>query len=424
MPDVRSPLRIERLEPTRGLRLVRQAPPAGAATFSASYVGPGGWAYDPAGSEGTARLVNQLSPIAVGPYDRRELARRLDRLGATLRRQCAPESAELTIWGPADEWHELLRILGLAVQQPRFAVDDLAHARRQMLERQLREGTQPDARAEREFLRRIFPAGHPYRETGLGTARSVRRLSRGELARFHRTHYTGEGGLLAVTGPARAADVVGAVRRSFQPFASDRTPAPPRARRRPAAGGVRTVEMAGRSQVEVRIGGPSISRADPSYPAAFLANEILGGRSLLGRLFQQVRERAGLAYHASSDLEAMRWGGYWVAQAGTGAERWRKLLPILERELRRIRTEPPSPSELKLIRESAIGEIVLSLESTSEAHELAVDAAYYDLPEDHWLTWPAALRSVRPTDVRDAAALALGGDGSSTVVAGPLSPPT
>jgi zinc protease len=420
MPERSGPLRLEYLEPVDGLRLVRQPPPSGAGSFSATYVGPAGWSYDPPAAAGTARLVSHLVTSAAGPYDRIELARRLDRAGAVLSRRSAPESAEVTVWGPADAWEPLLGLLALAVLQPRFDADDVRRATRQLAEHQLRETTQPAYRAERELLHRIFPAGHPYRETGSGSPGTLRTVTRERLVRFHREHYTADGGLLVVTVPARAEPVRRAVRRLFTGFRTSRAPAIPTAPRAHAPGEVARIDLPGRSQVEVRCGGPSIARSDPAFPAAFLANELLGGRPLLNRLFQRVRERGGLAYHASSDLEAMRWGGYWVALAGTGADRWTKVVPMLRSELERLREAPVAPAELRTVCESAVGEIPLSLESTAEAHELAVDAGYHELPADHWLRWPATLRGVRPNAVRDAARAAFSAEGAATVVVGPV----
>lgn len=403
-----------------GLRVVRQVPPAGAASFSATYVGPAGWGFDPPGREGTGRLVNQLITSAAGPYDRVALARRLDRLGATLSRQSAPESGEVTIWGPSAEWERLLGLLAEVVLRPRFEPSDLARARRQTRERQLREATQPAARAEVELLRAIFPAGHPYRETGLGTPRSLERISRSDLRRFHRAHYTSGDAILVVTVPARRARVEAAVRRRFRELPEEDAPtlaippvSAPRSR-------LRSVDLPGRSQVEVRIGGASISRSDSIYPAAFLANEVLGGRAMLSRLFQKVREEGGLAYHASSELEAMRFGGRWTAQAGTGADRWRKVVRMLRDEIERMSTAPVPEPELRTTRESAIGQIPLALESTADAHELAVEVGYHRLSEDYWLRWPNELRSVTPEDVRRAAGTALAARTAVTVLAGPV----
>ncbi len=419
MSDRTDPLRFEYREGPNGLRVALQSPPPGAGSFSATYVAPAGWSYDPSGSEGLARAVNQLATSGAGRFPRVELARKLDRAGAILSHDASPEAGELSIWGPADEWRPLLRLFADVVRRPRFDAPDVARVRRQMREHQLREEQQPGSRAERELLRAIFPPGHPYRETGAGTSTSLRTVTRARLLEFHRRHYVAEGALLVVTAAAPRREVEREAAARF----GDATPAPavPRAPA-PRTRGPREqhVRLGGNSQVEVRLGGVSLPRASPAFPAAFLANEVLGGRPLLARLFQRVREKDGLAYHASSEIEAMRWGGYWVAQAGTGADRYRRVLPELREEVDRLREETIGEAELSTIRESAIGEIPLSLESTSDAHELAVDAAYHGLPGDHWVHWPAQLRTIRPRAVRDAAELAFDRASQATVLVGPI----
>ena len=164
----RDPTRVERTELDSGLVLVRQAPPVGAASVAATYVGPAGWAFDPMGRDGLAVATAQLLTSGAGPWDHAELDRVLDRLGATLSRRTHPESVEVTVWGPETVWRQLLRVLSEVVLRPRFAPADLDRVRRQLFEHQLRERTQPDARAERELGRLVFPPGHPYRGTGLG----------------------------------------------------------------------------------------------------------------------------------------------------------------------------------------------------------------------------------------------------------------
>ena len=420
MSEATDPLRVEYGAELEGLRVVRQPPPVGAASFSATYVGPAGWGFDPPGREGTARLVNQLVTSAAGRFDRARLARHLDRAGATLSHQCAPESGEVTIWGPVSEWERLLGVLADVVLRPRFDPSDLARARRQMHEHQLREAAQPANRAEVELMRAIFPRGHPYRESGLGSARSIARVGRTDLERFHREHYTSGDAVLVVTAPARLEAVERAARRLFSRFEVTQ----PRPLRVPAVSAPRSqqrrVNLPGRAQVEVRVGGASIARTAPEYPAAYLANQVLGGRPMLSRLFQRVREEGGLAYHASSALDAMRFGGHWAAQAGTGPENGTTVLAMLREEVDRLGTALVPDDTLTRTRESTIGEIPLALESTSEAHELAVDVAYHRLSGDYWVRWPHELRAVTPRMVRDAARVALDGRSAVTVLAGPL----
>jgi zinc protease len=423
MSSANDPLRIEYADGPSGLRIARQAPPPGAVSFSATYLGPAGWAYDRSGQHGIARLTAQLLTSGAGTRDRIELARYLDRAGGTLAAHCDPESAEVSVWGPADSTSALLGVLADAVQRPRFEVGDLERVRRQFYERQLREMAQPGSRADRELHLTIFPPGHPYRTTGLGDRRSVDRIRPADLAQFHAGHFTGGEGLLVVTTSWSTRALVRAARRLFDrlpPDAPATLPMPALASRSPKNV---TIDLPGRSQVEVRIGGPSIARSDPGFPAAYLADEVLGGATLLSRLFTRVRSKGGLAYHASSQLEAMRWGGYWTAEAGTGSDRWRRVVPMLHQEVSRISSEPIPSAELNLVRESRLGEVALALESTSDAHELALDVAYHGLPEDHWVTWPSVLRALRPEEVRRAAEDAFDRRHAATVVVGPVTAP-
>ncbi|MGD0588633.1 MAG: pitrilysin family protein [Thermoplasmata archaeon] len=423
MSENRDPLRVEYGKEIDGLTVVRQPPPAGAASFSATYVGPAGWGFDPRGESGTARVVNQLLSSGAGRYDRVALARLLDGAGATLSTECAPESAEVTLWGPAADWQKLLGVLADVVLRPRFEADDLVRVRRQLSERQLRELSQPGSRADRELFRATYPEGHPYRTSGLGDVRSVARLTRGKLRQFHRRHYTSGDALLIVTVPARLAAVEAAARTHFSGFVEEHPPPLRLPQVRPRPPRTIEVELRGRSQVEIRLGGDSITRSDAEYPAAFLANEILGGRAQLSRLFQRVREQGGLVYHASSELEAMRFGGHWTVGAGTGAERWRMVVPLLTKELERIETREVSSAELREIRESTIGELPLALESTSGAHELAVEVAYQRLPGDYLSRWPTLLRSVTTRELRAAADRAMDRRHAVTVLAGPVGSP-
>ncbi|MGI0132523.1 MAG: M16 family metallopeptidase [Thermoplasmata archaeon] len=424
MPSDRTdPLWVERAEPVDALEVYRQAPPPGSASVSISFLAPGGWAYDPAGEEGCAQMAAQLMTCGAGRLDRVSLARRLDALGGSLTSRCHPESSEVTVWGPTGAYPALLGILADATLRPRFDAREVERVRRQMFERQLREASQPASRAERALFEHVFPTGHPYRLSGIGTRRSVGRLTAERLRRFRREHYTRAGGTVVVTAPCLADAVRRHAARAFRGFDRDGAPdlparpdpPPPRPQRHDVA-------MAGRAQVEIRIGGPSIARSADEFPAAYLANEVLGGRPLLARLFQRVRERHGLAYHASSELEAMAWGGYWLAQAGTGPERATRTVALVQKEVRRMRDELVPPAELDEIRDSAIGELPLDLEDTSSAHTLALDVAYHHLAPDFYRTWSTVLRSVTPAQVRRAAQVGLDGAHAVTVLAGPALP--
>lgn len=403
------------------LEVVLQPSPASARSFAVTFVGPAGWGYEDGGPEGLAMVTARLMVTRPGGRTREQLARTLDRLGGTLTSSADPESAEVGLWGPEEAWKPLLRIFADAVLRPTFSEEELARTLRQVRERQLRQRVQPDLRADRELLARVFPKGHPYRLTGLGTPASVDRIKLGLIERFHRHHYPNRSGVLVVTASAPPRDLLRELSAFFPASELRPEPAPPVL---PAAAPVREplhVSIPGQSQVAVRLGAPSRPRSDPRYPALFLLNEVLGGRPLLSRLFQRVRERHGLAYHASSELEAMRWGGYWEAVAGTDPATRDRVVRLMKTEVQRLSTETVGRGELDRIRESFLGSLPLELETTASAHELAVEAAYHRLPLDFYRRWPATLRALSPADLRRVAEAEFRAGDTALVTAGPPS---
>ncbi|MCI4347778.1 MAG: insulinase family protein [Thermoplasmata archaeon] len=410
---------MERRTLESGLELVVQTPPASAQSFSISYVAPAGWGFEPAGAGGLATVAAKMLVGMPGRRSREELARLLDRLGASLTSSVAPESAEVTAWGPQEAWKPLVDVFADAVLRPRFENDELSRVLRQLRERQLRQHVQPDLRAERELLSTMYPPGHPYRSTGLGTSRSASRISTEALRRFHRSHYPARSSVLVVTARGSIGSFVRSLERSFPSRDVRGEPeAPSLSTRAPSS---RRVDIAirGQSQVAVRVGAPSVSRGDPEYPELFLLNEILGGRPLLSRLFQRIREKHGLAYHASSELEAMRWGGYWQAYAGTDPATRDRVVRLMMREIDRLVGDKIPLAELDRIRESSLGSLPLELETTASAHELAVDVAYHRLPTDFYRTWPDRLRRVRPPELQRAAEAGFSSEHAVIVTAGP-----
>jgi zinc protease len=420
-PLSRDPRRLNYRDLPEGSRLAIQSAPTGASSFALSYIGPAGSGYDKVGQEGIAEMTARLLTAGTRRSDRRDLFRRLDRLGGAVSASTDPERVHLQITGPAGEWPRLLRLFAEILTEPRFEPSELERVHRQMGEAVLRERQNASLRAERDLRHRLFPPGHPYRESGLGTIASLERIRGQDIARFYRRHYTARGSVIVVTHPDPAEEIERSVRSVLELDGTTPEPAPPEIppMRSPSPGALR-IPLAGQSQVEIRIGTIAPSRLSPEYPECALADEVLGGRPILSRLFQVVREQEGLAYHASSSLEAMRWGGYWEVQAGTSASHWRRVLELLQRELRRWRERPITGSELDRIRESVIGEIPLALETTASCHPWAVEIAGHGLPETWLLEVPRRLREITPRTLTRVASAYFESRSSQIVVAGPL----
>ncbi len=404
---MRSPaLQLTRHEMDNGLVVIHQPSPPNSVTFAVSWVGEGGTSRDPEGKEGVATSLSRLLNAGTRRRSKRDFAREIDRLAATFSARASWERLEIEAGGPQAAQQDVLALVFEALTEPRLESTELQRVRREMREGLLREMTQPDERADRVFLERLLPIGHPYRRNPLGSPRSLDRLSREDLVRFHRQHLTAQGSLLVVTTPDAPAALLRKLRGTFGTLdgTSPRgPPTVPASRRREDGrrrGELHYISVPGTSQVEVVVGGNAPPRRHEDFAALTLANEILGGRSVLSRLFQDVREKEGLAYGASSELESLSWAGLWTADAGTDPKHVQTVHHLLVDEVRRLGERGPSTQELERIRESFLGSLPLMLETSTQAHGLAVEVGYFDLPLDHFQQWPVALRALTSSDIR------------------------
>ncbi|MDE1819905.1 MAG: insulinase family protein [Euryarchaeota archaeon] len=412
-------LELTRHELPNGLVVFHQRAPPNSVTFAVSWVGEGGSARDPSGKEGTATALSRLLNAGTRTRSKRDFAREIDRLAATFAARASWEKLEIEASGPQDAQEAVLSLVYDALTQPRLDPTELRRIRRELREALLREMSQPDERADRVFLEKLLPASHPYRRNPLGSPEALARLTREGLLDFHRAHLTPRGAKLIVTTHEPPATLLRKLRGTFGALDGGPALPPPEVPlSRPAhRAPLLYVSVPGTSQVEVVVGGTAPVRGHPDFPALTLANEILGGRSVLSRLFQIVREREGLAYGASSELESLAWAGLWTADAGTDPKHVETVHRLLTGEVRRLSEEGPSPAELRRIRESFLGSLPLLLETSTQAHGLAVEVGYFDLPLDHFQQWPRVLRALRPADVRRAAREHLWNGGAPLAVA-------
>jgi predicted Zn-dependent peptidase len=126
-------------------------------------------------------------------------------------------------------------------------------------------------------------------------------------------------------------------------------------------------------QVHLCIGMKGLSAGHPDRYAAYILNSVLGG-SVSSRLFQEVREKRGLAYSIYSFLSGYSDGGTLTVYAGTRQKEVERVLEVVRREIRRMAANSITRDELKRTKDQMKGSLMLSLESShSRMNKLAKD---------------------------------------------------
>jgi predicted Zn-dependent peptidase len=234
----------------------------------------------------------------------------------------------------------------------------------------------PEERLHEAFLRRLWPS-HELGSPILGTADSVKKLTRSRLAaRFHAIARP-ERRLVAAAGAFEADRLVELIsRRRAGPRRPPAAPLPPRGRKPRAARCAFHLPRPDLQQTHLLVGGPTIPAAHPLVPAAWIATEILGG-GVSSRLWRDVRERRGLAYTIGTGLTLHRDAGVALVSAATQPQNVGRLVSTTARALRRFREDGVSRSELVRAKSQLHAEAALSLESTAARRESAVRAWLY-----------------------------------------------
>jgi zinc protease len=159
------------------------------------------------------------------------------------------------------------------------------------------------------------------------------------------------------------------------------------------------VEIAGKSQSDLVIGTLGPKRSAPEYLAASLGNSILGQFGLMGRIGDSVREKAGLAYYASTSLNAWINSGSWEVNAGVNPGNVQKATDLIIRELKRFTAEYVTEEELAENKSNYIGRLPLSLESNAGVANAILNLERFQLGLDYLQRYSVLIQEITIEDI-------------------------
>lgn len=194
----------------------------------------------------------------------------------------------------------------------------------------------------------------------IGTSDSVKSFQREHFVRYMERRYNANNVLLVVAGRCKAEDVIRHAETTLGHLApGESTPVKDAPTFEPGKLDIpRDVQ-----QVHFCIGGPGLSNRDENAPTLWVLDAILGG-GMSSRLFQEVRERRGLAYSVGSYSLSYLAGGAYTIYGGTGLETWAETERVIHTEIDRMSTDLVPAEELDRVKRQLSGQMILALENT------------------------------------------------------------
>jgi len=363
-----------------------------------------------AGLEGAAHLWEHMAFKGTGRRSALDIARSLDRLGGLSNAFTGREDTCFHARVVASGLPEAFDILSDLVLHPLLDPAELALEKGVIQQEIAAVDETPEESAFETFWQSLWsdPAvAHPI----LGTADSVGNLSREALRGWRAAHYTADRIIVAAAGAVDPDAFCAAAQQAFAGLGGSAPSLPlPSPRFRPCGLAVeRDVE-----QSHVLLAYPAASLADPGRYAWSCLSALLGGQ-MSSRLFQEVREKRGLAYSISSHPQALTDCGILEIYAAASPERTGELLRVVRREITAVAEGGVTAEELAHAKEHLTGLLFLGDESTEErmlrmARNVALHGRHVPVEEA-----AAMIDAVTLDEVRDAAAT-LGDPGGAALL--------
>ncbi len=357
----------------------------------------GGAAYDPPDRAGLAKMCAGLLDEGAGPYDSQAFRRELE--DNAIRLSCDADQDRIsvhlkTLTATREHAFELLR---LALTEPRFDAEPVERIRSQIQAELRRRASDPNYVAARAWFARAFD-GHGYGRPVLGTAETVARIGRDELAAVARERLARRDLAIGVAGDIGPEELAALLDRALGAL-PERAQLPEVEPVAPAVGDTIVVPMPIPQSV-VTFGRSGLHTGDPDYPAATIANYVLGGGGFSSRLMEEVREKRGLAYSVYSSLQDASAAPLWLGAVATSNERVAQSLELVRAEVARLATGELEPGELEDAKTYLTGSFPLRLSTNDQLAKVLVTMMVHGLGRDYLERRNALVEAVGPEDVR------------------------
>jgi predicted Zn-dependent peptidase len=304
-----------------------------------------------------------------------EIARQVDSIGGNIDAFTAKECVSFSIKVLDEHLPIALDVLSDLVLNPTLTADDIVRERGVILEEIKMDEDSPDYLVH-EIFTQNFWKDHALGRPILGTRDTVKRFERDPVRDFYRQRFVPGNVIIAAAGHLNHGHFVELVDKYFsdmKPKKNGFHSAPPKIVPKIVLRNKKSLE-----QVQICVGVPSYPITHEKRHSSYILNTLLGG-GMSSRLFQNIRERQGLAYSIYSDLNPYRDTGCLSVYAGTSRASATKVVESVVSEFRKLKASEVPADELRRSKDQLKGSLMLSLESSgARMSNLARQEMYFD----------------------------------------------
>lgn len=323
---------------------------------------------------GIAHFVEHMLFKGTATRSAEDIAQEIDSIGGQLDAFTAKEYASYYIKVLDEHLPTAIDLLSDIVMNPRLDAEDIEKEKKVILEEIKMVEDTPDDLVH-ELFTQHFWEGHSLGRPILGSKETVESFTTEILRQYFRNAYVAPNLIVSAAGNLEHARVRELIEKAFAALPAAPTPFDDTVPRVVPQVLLRSKEL---EQSHVCLGTNSYQQNHPDRYVSYIMNTVLGG-SMSSRLFQNVREKRGLAYAVFSGLSAYRDAGNITIYAGCSNEAVPEVVDLCVEELRALKQTPVPDAELRRAKDHLKGSLMLSLENTaSRMSHLARQEIYFE----------------------------------------------
>ncbi len=376
----------------------------------------GGGALDPEGKKGLANLVSGLLDEGAGTYDSLAFQTKLEDMAMGLSFDAGRDSFTGNLRTLSKFKTEAFDLMRLALSEPRFDPEPVERIRRQIITGLIRNQEDPNTIVARTWYATAFP-NHPYGLPHSGTIDSVKAITMADLRDFVANRLNRESLLISVVGDITPNELATMLDKTFAHLPAKANDFEV-AKIAPQGSGETKIIRKKNPQSRVIFGSQGLPRNDPDWYAAYILSYIVGGGGFSSRLFDEVREKRGLAYSIYTYLNAFDRTALFMGGVGTVNASLPETLATIHTVLKDVRDNGLSAEELKDAKTYLNGSFPLNMTSSSRIAGILIAMQRHKLGLDYIARRPQLINNVTLEDLNQVAKRLLKPENLLTVIVG------
>ncbi len=352
--------------------------------------------------QGIASLTSALLDTGAGSWDANEIAQRFESVGAQFSSGASRDMAWLSLRSlTEDKWlSKALQTMRVILTEPVFAKADFQREKNRTLAGLKHREESPGEIARLAFFKALYK-NHPYAYPSEGYVETVSGFSADDVKAFYKQYYVASNAMVVIVGDIEKQQAMEMAETLLADLEIGIKPEPVPKLEESGKGRSKHIDFPS-TQTHVYSGLVGMHRKDKDYMSLYMGNHILGGGGLVSLLFEEVREKRGLAYSAYSYFSPMLRAGPFTMGLQTRNDQTAEAVSVMHKTLKDFIENGPTEKALLAAKKNIAGGFPMRFDTNRKLTSYVAMIGFYQLPLDYLDVFQQKVEAVTVASIKDA----------------------